>query len=53
MPESKKVVIETMLEENLGHYITARWFGVSRDTRIKSWEHVCLEIPESLVIEGK
>ena len=53
-PEFKKMVIETMLEENLSYCETARRFEVSCDTRIKSWERIYLtEGPEGLAVERR
>ena len=53
-PEFKKMVIETMLEENLSYCETARRFEVSCDTRIKSWERIYLtEGLEGLAVERR
>ena len=53
-PEFKKMVIETMLEENLSYCETARRFEVSCDTRIKSWERIDLtEGSEGLAVERR
>ncbi len=51
-PEFKKMVIETMLEENLSYWETARQFEVGCDTRIKSGERIYLiEGSEGLAVE--
>ena len=53
-PEFKKMVIKTMLKENLIYCETARRFEVSSDTRIKSWERIYLtEGPEGLAVERR
>lgn len=53
-PEFKKMVIKTMLKENLIYCETARRFEVSSDTQIKSWERIYLtEGPEGFAVERR
>ena len=53
-PEFKKMVIETMLEEKLSYWETARRFEVSSDTRIKDWERIYLtEGAEGFAVERR
>ena len=41
-PEFKKLVVETMMKEDLSYNETARRFGVSGHTRITDWERIYL-----------
>ena len=53
-PEFKKLVIETMQEEELSYSETCRRFEVNSRDRIKSWERIYLEDgPEGLAIERR
>ena len=53
-PEFKKLVVETMQEENLSYSETARRFEVSSDTRVRDWERIYLtEGPEGFSIERR
>ena len=53
-PEFKKLVIETMQEEELSYSETCRRFDVNSRDQIKSWERIYLEEgPEGLTIERR
>ena len=53
-PEFKKLVIETMQEEELSYSETCRRFEVSSRDRIKSWERIYLgEGPEGFAVERR
>ena len=53
-PEFKKLVIETMQEEELSYSETCRRFGVNSRDRIKSWERIYLEEgPEGFAVERR
>ena len=52
-PEFKKLVVETMLRDNLSYSETERRFGVVR-SRITAWERIYLtEGPEGFTIERR
>ena len=53
-PEFKKLVIETMQEEELSYSETCRRFEVNSRDRIKSWERIYLEEgPEGFAVERR
>ena len=53
-PELKKLVIETMQEEELSYSETCRRFDVNSRGQIKSWERIYLEEgPEGFAIERR
>ena len=53
-PEFKKLVIETMQEENLSYSETGRRCEVSSRDQIKSWERIYLEEgPEGFAVERR
>ena len=53
-PEFKKLVIETMQEEELSYSETCRRFDVNSRDQIKSWERIYLEEgPEGLAVERR
>ena len=53
-PEFKKLVVETMLKENLSYSETARQFEVKDHHLIQSWERIYLtEGPEGLFVERR
>lgn len=53
-PEFKKMVIETMQEENLSYRETAQRFEVSGHQRIQNWEQIYLtEGPEGFAVERR
>ena len=53
-PEFKKLVIETMQEEELSYSETCRRFDVNSRDQIKSWERIYLEEgPEGLTVERR
>ena len=53
-PEFKKMVVETMREENLSYHETARKFEISGHERIRKWERIYLEEgPEGFAIERR
>ena len=53
-PEFKKLVVETMQEEELSYSETCRRFEVNSRNRIKSWERIYLEEgPEGLSVERR
>ena len=52
-PEFKKLVVETMRNDNLGYRETAERFGI-RHKRVQDWERIYLtEGPEGLYIERR
>ncbi len=52
-PEFKKMVVETMREEELGYCETAERFGV-RHKRVQDWERIYLEEgPEGFAVERR
>ena len=53
-PEFKKLVIETMREEELSYSETCRRFEVNSRDQIKSWERIYLtEGPEGFAVERR
>ena len=53
-PEFKKLVVETMQEENLSDCGTARQFEISDHKRVAAWERIYLtEGPEGFAIERR
>ena len=53
-PEFKKLVIETMQEEELSNSETCRRFDVNSRDQINSWERIYMEDgPEGLAIERR
>ena len=53
-PEFKKLVIETMQEEELSYSETCRRFDVNSRDQIKSWERIYLEEgPEGFAVERR
>lgn len=53
-PEFKKLVVETMQEENLSYSETSRRFAVNSVHRIQDWERIYLtEGPEGFGIERR
>ena len=53
-PEFKKLVVETMQQEQLSYSETARRFEVNGHRRIQDWERIYLEEgPEGLAIERR
>ena len=53
-PEFKKLVVETIQQEQLSYQETCRRFDVNSRNRIKSWERIYLtEGPEGLAIERR
>ena len=53
-PEFKKLVIETMQQENLSYSETARRFEVNDHHRIQDWERIYLtEGPEGFAVERR
>lgn len=53
-PEFKKMVIETMQEENLSYRETAQRFEVSGHQQIQNWEQIYLtEGPEAFAVERR
>ena len=53
-PEFKKLVVETMQQEQLSYSETARRFEVNSHRRIQDWERIYLtEGPEGLAIERR
>ena len=53
-PEFKKVVVETMQQEQLSYSETARRFEVNSHRRIQDWERIYLtEGPEGFAIERR
>ena len=53
-PEFKKLVVETMQEENLSDCGTVRQFEISDHKRVAAWERIYLtEGPEGFAIERR
>ena len=53
-PEFKKLVVETMQEENLSDCGTARQLEISDHKRVAAWERIYLtEGPEGFTIERR
>ena len=53
-PEFKKLVVETMQQEQLSYSETARGFEVNSHRRIQDWERIYLtEGPEGFAIERR
>ena len=53
-PEFKKLVVETMQQEQLSYSETARRFEVNSHHRIQNWERIYLEEgPKGLAIERR
>ena len=54
IPECKKLVVETMLEEKLSYSETARRFEINDHKRITAWERIYLtEGSEGFVVERR